>query len=49
MVEHRTLLHNSFAVEGHEDKIYDFVAVEAEQCDIIEDYHIAELPRRNEL
>ena len=40
------LFHNSIATEGHKDKIYDFVAVEAKQCDIIEDYHIAELPRR---
>ena len=32
-------------IEEHKDKIEDFVAEGAEQCDIIEDYHIAKLPR----
>ena len=42
------MFHNSIATEGHKDKIYDFVAVEAEQCDIIEDYHIAKLSKHGE-
>ena len=32
-------------IEEHKGKIYDFAAVGAEQCDIIADYHIAELPK----
>ena len=36
-------------IEGHKGKILDFAAVEAERCDIIFDYHTAELLRYSEL
>ena len=32
-------------IEEHKGKIYDFAAEGAKQCDKIEDYHIAELPK----
>jgi hypothetical protein len=50
MYKHKFLLHRIIHhIEGHKGKISDFAAVEAKRCDIIFDYHTAELLRYDEL